>query len=717
MSYLSLFSLFIFPSKISPSSSTALHHLLPKSTMMRLWSKRTSSLALQKVITPNYHKVLKCLPVSQNSDETKNIKTALLTVIAGSSVLYASREDKEDAKCCGIIGVVNSKAKENEIKETLLGGLSVLLSRGYDSVGVATIGDKPEIMVSKYASKGSTSDSFKLLSENSNGHVHSKAGIGHNRWATHGGKTDNNAHPHVDYKNRIALVHNGTINNYSDLRRDLEEDYGIKFKSETDSEVIAHLIGVELDSDPNMNIKDALSNTVKKLDGTWGIAIISKDNPDEIVLACNGSPMVIGFEKDRVFVASETSAFNKYTKNFISMKDGEIASITSDGCTLCSSRMEMAPDHGIENKPESYDHWTLYEALQQPMAIARALAFGGRIDSSKVRLGGLDSNLEELSKIDNMVFAACGTSLFASEYGAKLMRNLGSFDTCTTYDAAELRTKDLPKKNGGIIAVSQSGETRDTLKVLKESSMIPRLSIVNVVGSAIARETKLGVYLNAGRENAVASTKAFTTQVTVMALVALWFKQQKGEGACKIEKNLIESLQRLPISFGMAMSLRNQCKSIAKRLVEKNNCFVLGKGYGESVAMEGSLKLKEIGYIHAEGYSGGALKHGPFALINDDSCPGGSTPVILLVLDDEHANQMRTVGEQVKARGADLVIITDKESLAEGLDDNPIVIPSNGDLTALIGVFPLQMIAYELSLLKGVNPDTPKNLAKSVTTD
>ena len=187
MSYLSLFSLFIFPSKISPSSSTALHHLLPKSTMMRLWSRRTSSIMLRKVITPNYNKVIKHLPVSQNSDETKNIKTALLTVIAGSSVLYASREDKEDAKCCGIIGVVNSKAKENEIKETLLGGLSVLLSRGYDSVGVATVGDKTEIMVSKYASKGSTSDSFKLLNENSKGHVYSKAGIGHNRWATHGG--------------------------------------------------------------------------------------------------------------------------------------------------------------------------------------------------------------------------------------------------------------------------------------------------------------------------------------------------------------------------------------------------------------------------------------------------------------------------------------------------------------------------------------------------
>ena len=689
--------------------------------MMRLWSKRTSSLALQKVMTPNYNKVLKCLPVSQSSDETKNIKTALLTAVVGSSILYASGEDKEDAKCCGIIGVVNSKAKENEIKETLLGGLSILLSRGYDSVGVATVGCETDIMVSKYASKGSTSDSFKILSENlgenSKGHVYSKAGIGHNRWATHGGKTDNNAHPHVDYKNRIALVHNGTINNYSELRVNLEKDYGIKFKSETDSEVIAHLIGVELDSDPSMNIKNALSNTVKKLDGTWGLAVLSKDNPDEIVLACNGSPMVIGFEKDRVFVASETSAFNKYTKNFISMKDGEIASITSDGCTLCSSRMEMAPDHGIENKPGSYDHWTLYEALQQPMAIARALAFGGRIDSSKVRLGGLDSNLEELSKIDNMVFTACGTSLFASEYGAKLMRKLGSFDTCTTYDAAEFRMQDLPKKNGGIIAVSQSGETRDTLKVLKESSMIPRLSIVNVVGSAIARETKLGVYLNAGRENAVASTKAFTTQVTVMALVALWFKQQRGGGVCKIEKNLIESLQRLPISFGMAMGLRSQCKSIAERLVEKNNCFILGKGYGEAVAMEGSLKLKEIGYIHAEGYSGGALKHGPFALINDDSCPGGSTPVILLVLDDEHANQMRVVAEQVKARGADLIIITDKASLAEGLDDNPIVIPSNGDLTALIGVFPLQMIAYELSLLKGVNPDTPKNLAKSVTTD
>ena len=278
-------------------------------------------------------------------------------------------------------------------------------------------------------------------------------------------------------------------------------------------------------------------------------------------------------------------------------------------------------------------------------------------------------------------------------------------------------------KNGAVLAVSQSGETRDTLKVLKmcEDLGIPRLSIVNVVGSAIARNTRLGVYLNAGRETGVASTKAFTTQVTVMTLMGLWFKQLKDERDGVDNSNshikIIESLQRLPISFGMAMGVRDQCKRVAQRLVDKKHCFVLGKGYGEPVALEGALKMKEMSYIHAEGYSGGALKHGPFAMIEDDKSENGSTPVIMLILDDEHAHQMRTAAEQVKGRGADVIIITDNKSLASGLDNDPIIIPSNDRLTALIATFPLQMIAYELAILKGINPDTPRNLAKCVTTD
>jgi glucosamine--fructose-6-phosphate aminotransferase (isomerizing) len=252
---------------------------------------------------------------------------------------------------------------------------------------------------------------------------------------------------------------------------------------------------------------------------------------------------------------------------------------------------------------------------------------------------------------------------------------------------------------------------------------IPTLSVVNAVGSLIARTTNMGVYCNAGRENAVASTKAFTTQVTVLALMALWFKQngvssadKRGNPSLEVTR-LQEALMRLPITCGMALKTRDQCKEIAQRLIDKEHCFVLGKGYGEPVALEGALKIKEMCYLHAEGYSGGALKHGPFALIENESGKFGATPIIMIILDDEHAQQMRTAAEEVKARGAEVIIITDKASLAEDLDENPIVIPSNGPLTALGAVLPLQLIGYELALLRGINPDTPRNLAKAVTVD
>jgi len=286
-----------------------------------------------------------------------------------------------------------------------------------------------------------------------------------------------------------------------------------------------------------------------------------------------------------------------------------------------------------------------------------------------------------------------------------------------------VRRSDIPRKNGGLLVVSQSGETKDVFRALSigQDIGVPCISVVNVVGSLIARSTGLGVYLNAGRENAVASTKAFTTQVTVLSLIALWFRQQKESREKLVElplkKELMESLQRLPISFGMALRSREKCKKIAEELKDKNNLFVLGKGYGEPIAYEGALKIKEMTYMHAEGYSGGALKHGPFALIEGKEGVDGQTPVIMLILDDENANHMRCAAEEVKARGARVYVITDNVKLASNIDPDPIVIPSNGPLTALIAVLPLQLIAYELAVLRGVNPDTPRNLAKAVTTD
>ena len=328
-----------------------------------------------------------------------------------------------------------------------------------------------------------------------------------------------------------------------------------------------------------------------------------------------------------------------------------------------------------------------------------------------------------MDTISNMLITGCGTSRHAAELGAKIMRDLDCFDTVSVLDSAEVRRSDVPKKDGGLIAVSQSGETKDVHRAVKlaEEQSVPCISVVNSVGSLIARTTGLGVYINAGREHAVASTKAFTSQVTVLALIALWFRQTKEEREklheMPLKKEMLDSLQRLPISFGMALRSRDLCRKIASELKDKHSMFILGKGYGEPIALEGALKIKEMCYLHAEGYSGGALKHGPFALIEGANGKEGQTPVVCIILDDDHAHHMRTTAEEVMARGAKVYVITDNPKLAEGVDNDPIIIPNNGPLTSLIAVLPLQLIAYELAVMKGINPDVPRNLAKAVTTD
>ena len=682
---------------------------------------------------------------SGHSASTRNSARAAALVALAAGCGLASPDsgfgggENRVAECCGIVGVVGGPRRQGSGKGTardfLVEGLTVLKNRGYDSAGIATVGlpgegDKgePEMLVTKYASDGDKADGVELVDSKSRdidrGHM---VGIAHTRWATHGPKTDNNAHPHLDSSGRLALVHNGTINNANELREELE-GLGHQFQSDTDTEVVAKLIG-HIKSSSNLSLRDATEQALQRCDGSWGLCILSKDQPDELVVACNGSPLVIGLGRDATYVASETSAFNRYTKEFISMRDGEIGVIHADGRSLDLSRVQRAPDQNIILSPAPYPHWTIKECCEQPEAIARALGFGGRLTESRVKLGGPDGESDRLSKIKHMTLSACGTSLNAAMYGVKLMRSIGAFESAQAMDAAETTDRDLhagKTDEAGLIVVSQSGETKDVQRVV--TSAIDKgftvLSVVNAVGSLIARTTKLGVYLNAGRENAVASTKAFTTQVTVLALLAIWFRENKDRvlGNSKPSLNasvLRDALMRLPISFGMALQTRSRCREIASRLVKKEHLFVLGKGYAEPVAYEGALKIKETCYLHAEGYSGGALKHGPFALIEGPSGSFGATPIIMIILDDEHRHLMRTAAEEVKARGADVIIITDNKELAKGLcpPESTIVIPSNGPLTALISVLPLQLIAYELACMKGINPDTPRNLAKAVTVD
>ncbi|GMI29630.1 hypothetical protein TeGR_g5262 [Tetraparma gracilis] len=669
----------------------------------------------------------------------------LLPLVLAALAISFHLDESPVPECCGIVGVVSAAPSPNrpasvKAREYLSEGLTVLKNRGYDSAGLCTVGQVrgkdgkvgSGFLVTKKASVGDNADGVDLVDKYSKatasaavpeGASHS-VGIAHTRWATHGGKTDVNSHPHLDSSGDIALVHNGTINNANELRKELK-GLGHVFESETDTEVVAKLIGHFLKT-KKLSTRDATELALNRCDGSWGLVVLNKKVPDELVVACNGSPLVIGLGQDATFVASETSAFNRYTKEFIAMKDGEIGVVHADGRTLDLSRVQKAPNQKVELSPAPWPHWTIKETFEQPEAISRALGFGGRLTSDRVKLGGLDSNEEKLMSIKNMTLSACGTSLNAAMYGAKLMRDLGSFDGATAMDAAETTARDLNQSAGsGLIVVSQSGETKDVQRVVTNAmdNGYPTISVVNAVGSLIARTTGMGVYLNAGRENAVASTKAFSTQVTVLALIALWFRERReslGLLTGKKDTNVLrDALMRLPISFGIALQTRDKCKQIASRLVDKEHMFVLGKGYAEPVAYEGALKIKETCYLHAEGYSGGALKHGPFALIEDKTGKFGATPIILIILDDEHKNSMRTAAEEVKARGAEVIIITDKKSLAEGLtrEENIIVVPSNGPLTALISTLPLQLLAYELALLRGVNPDTPRNLAKAVTVD
>lgn len=615
------------------------------------------------------------------------------------------------ASACGIMAFVG---KDDNAIDFLLEGVTILQNRGYDSAGVATLDKENHLFVSKYASVENSSDCIAILKRNApEKHNSHTIGIAHTRWATHGPKTDANAHPHCDDKNRIALVHNGTIENAAILKEELlAKRY--KFASQTDTEIIANLIGMYLDE--GMELDDAFARALSRMEGTWGICMISKDDPGKIRVARLGSPIIIGIGNDHMFVASEHTAFNRHTSSFIELKDGEIATVTANGVNLDISRKQEAPKEDILLTPDPFPYWTIREIKEQPEALARSLNFGGRfLSDSQVLLGGLDSNKDTLLPIKNLVISACGTSLYASEYGARLMRWLGSFKSVHPIDAAEIEANSFPTPlhETGILAVSQSGETADVIDALDQADLlgVPKFSIVNCVGSSIARRTGCGVYLKAGREFAVASTKAFTTSVSVLALVASWFSQHGVDSEVYFERRklLIDSLHRLPIYVGMVLNDNPNIKAIAERIKDKKHMFVLGKGFGEPIAYEAALKIKEITYIHAEGYSGGALKHGPFALIEK------GTPIIMMIFDDEHAGLMKTAAEEVRARGAHTIIITDNPKLAQHLADDLIYVPSNGPLTALLGIVPIQLLAYELALLKGINPDMPKNLAKAIT--
>ena len=625
---------------------------------------------------------------------------------------------------CGITAYLGSESAFEYILESLV----LLQNRGYDSVGVCTL-DK-HFICHKYASTKENT-AIELLQKYTSSYS-GNIGIGHTRWATHGAKNDTNAHPHFDSTNQICVVHNGIIENYLEIKDRLIRE-GITFKSQTDTEVIPQLLGYYLGKELerlNGDIskvdfqKDVLTKTVKDLCGTWAIVVLFIHSPNKLYLCKNGSPLVLGIDAKFALISSEQLSLSKHFNNYITLNDGDIVTLEKDmdGVIRFPNRTNyienIIQNKVIETSSYPYPHWTIKEICEQPLSIMRTLNMGGRLlGDNNVKLGGLDGHRELLIDIDNIILLGCGTSLNAAQIGCKIMRSFKCFNSVNFVDASEFVIDDIPNSGKtGFVLLSQSGETKDLHRCIEliRSGDYPIMSIVNVVGSLIARESDCGIYLNAGREVGVASTKAFTSQVVALILMSIWFSQNKNT-CVHLRTQYIKNLRNLSLDVEQLLgSCMEQVRTIAKSIIDTRSMFLLGRGLAQFIANEGSLKIKEIGYIHAEGYSGGSLKHGPFALIDKD------TVVILIAPKDENFGKMINAAEEISSRSGRIILITNsgfRGDYNNDLFEHVITIPTNETLQCILSIIPLQILAYEIGLLKGHNPDFPRNLAKVVTVD
>jgi glucosamine--fructose-6-phosphate aminotransferase (isomerizing) len=607
---------------------------------------------------------------------------------------------------CGIVGYLGKK----QAVPILIEGLKRLEYRGYDSAGIAIHSDG-ELIIQKIA--GRVSRLEKLMKDEE---IASTVGIAHTRWATHGEPTDENAHPHTDCKGRIAVVHNGIIENCNALREYLKQK-GHKLRTDTDTEVIAHLIEEHYEGDLLRATRIALS----EVEGTYGVAIISLDHPREIVCARNGSPLVLGDGGDEYFVASDAAPIVPYTRQVVYLEDGELASI-KDGGFKITTLEEKAIIPKIEEiswtldqiEKDGYTHFMLKEIFEQPRTLKNAIR--GRLNMAEgtTRLDGLDRHHEELEKVNRIIITACGTAWHAGLIGEYMLEEMTRVPVEVEY-ASEFRYRSPVVDNKTILfAISQSGETIDTLAALREAKRrgATTLGICNVVGSTIARETDGGVYIHAGPEIGVASTKAFTSQIMVLALISLLMGRKR---TISVEKGrrIIEAIEKIPDQVTEILKLDKKIKKIASEFYRKKNFLFLGRGYNFPVALEGALKLKEISYIHAEGYPAAEMKHGPIALIDKDM------PVVFIAIRDSVFEKVLSNIEEVKSRKGVVIAITTKgDKTIRSRVDHYIPIPKTTDLlTPLLTVIPLQLLAYHIAVMRSCDVDKPRNLAKSVTVE
>jgi glucosamine--fructose-6-phosphate aminotransferase (isomerizing) len=607
---------------------------------------------------------------------------------------------------CGIVGYVGDKTAVPILME----GIKKLEYRGYDSAGIALL-ERGEMVFQKNAGK------IKVLEENLAGkRFTATCGIAHTRWATHGEPNDTNAHPHTDESGRIAVVHNGIIENYRSLKKYLEGK-GHTFRTETDTEIIAHLIEDNYDGD----LLSAVRKALKRVEGTYGIAVVCKENPDEIIAARHGSPLVIGSGSGENFVASDVSAILRHTKQVVYLEDGELARVTPDGFSISTlQNVEVTPElQEIEWSLEQiekggFEHFMLKEIYEQPVALQNAQR--GRLDfeDGMSRLAGLQLQLDELLSINRVILTACGTSWHAALIGEYLIEDLSRIPVEVEY-ASEFRYRSPIIPDGTVVfVISQSGETADTLAALREAKRkgATVLGICNVVGSTIARETNGGIYIHAGPEIGVASTKAFTSQIMVLSLVTLLLGRMRH---MSIEKGrqLLEGIRNIPTQVQLILDNAEQVKRIADMYCDHNNFLYLGRGINFPVALEGALKLKEISYIHAEGYPAAEMKHGPIALIDENM------PVVVIALKDQVYDKVLSNIQEIKARNGRVIAVASQgDDEIKRLADHVIYIPNVlYHLSPMLSIIPLQLLAYYIALNRGRDVDQPRNLAKSVTVE
>lgn len=616
---------------------------------------------------------------------------------------------------CGIIGYVGHQ----KAKPILMEGLKRLEYRGYDSAGLAVLGNKK---IKSVRAVGKVAELEKKIAGSD---LEGTIGIAHTRWATHGKPSVANSHPHTDCKNEIFVVHNGIIENYLELKNNLLKK-GHKFKSETDTEVIAHLI--EDERKKTGDLFEAVQKALFQLMGAYGIAVISKNDPNMIVVAKKGSPLLFGVGEGEYVVSSDAAAIINHTKQVIYLSDGEVAKITPQGYQVIEMgqgkvKKEMVEINWSQESAQKggFKHFMLKEIHEQPQAIESAIQ--GRVDkfikegSQIPILGGLAPTSEvkdRLAKIKRIIIVSCGTSYYSGLVGEYMIEEYTGIPV-EVETASEFRyRKPVLDETTAVLAISQSGETADTLEAIREGKLKGALTlgIVNVVGSTISRETDAGVYNHAGPEIGVASTKAFTSQLSILALVTLSLGRQR-QMSFVMGRRIAEELKRIPGLIKKILKNEAEIKLIAKKYGKYENWLYLGRKYNFPIAMEGALKLKEISYVHAEGYAAGEMKHGPIAMID------GNFPSLFIVPTDSVYEKVISGMEEVKARGGKiLAIATEKNKEITKLVDDVIYIPKTLEmLTPLLSVIPLQLLAYYIGVNKGYDVDKPRNLAKSVTVE